>query len=146
MTTMTATEPEARPLTAADSGRVAPANRPPDGPRPRRAAKPLPIGIDVGTRAVRAIQVAGETGPGGRPRIVAALARPRQGTGPMSVGETAALVAALTAAGFVGRAAVLAAAPADTMVGPLELPPRASGAPLDQLARMELARNFRCAP
>jgi Tfp pilus assembly PilM family ATPase len=119
------------------------------GPRavgPRRAGPRLAIGIDVGSRHVRAVQVARAGTAGGRPRVVAAYARPRPAAGPVTAAEAAAVADALRVAGFLGARVAIAAAPGDTMIGPLELPPRSSGAPLDQLARMELARNFRCSP
>jgi Tfp pilus assembly PilM family ATPase len=111
-----------------------------------RSTDRLVAGVDVGARTIKAIQVAKPVAPGGRPRVVAAHARPRQSDGPLTAGEAAALADALAVAGFAGTRVAVAAGPADTLVGPLELPPRSSGAPLDQLARMELARNFRCPP
>lgn len=112
----------------------------------RRAAGRTAVGIDVGSRAVKAVQLERPTGPDGRPRVVAATVRPRVGDGPLRADEAAAVAEGLVASGFLGDRVVLAAPGDALMVGPLELPPRGTQAPLDQLARMEVARNFRCPP
>jgi len=103
----------------------------------------LPIGIDIGTHRVKAVQV--ERRPDGVTRIVAATSRPRA-AGAFTADEAAAVTEALRSASFQTRSAVVAAAPADALVSSLELPPRSSNAPLDQLARMEVARNTRMTP
>ena len=48
----------------------------------------------------------------------------------------------LSRQGFAGRRVVLAVPAAKVLSGVLELPPRASGAPLEQLARIELSRIY----
>ena len=103
-----------------------------------------PIGLDVGARCVKAVQLAhGCTGP----RIAAIACIDRQGSNPaLSGGEAAALRDVLARQGFRGRRVVLGCPPARLMSAVLELPPRSSGAPLDQIARMELARANECAP
>lgn len=51
------------------------------------------------------------------------------------------LVEAIRCGPFRGRSAVLAVGPEKLLTGILELPPRSSGAPVDQLAMSELARR-----
>jgi Tfp pilus assembly PilM family ATPase len=138
-----------------------PPARPPAGGSPlawlfgRRTARTA-VGLDVGSRAAKAVQL--ERTAAGGVRVAAAAEVPRAeaddaagaapaGEGrPVTPGEAAALAAALAAAGFRGRPAVLAAPSAVAMIGPLDLPPRGSGAPFDQIARLETARNFRRPP
>ncbi len=102
------------------------------------------IGLDVGARCIKAVQLApGRAGP----RIAAIACIDRQATGPaLSGSEAAALRDVLGRQGFRGRTVVLGCPPARLMSAVLELPPRSSGAPLDQIARMELARANECAP
>jgi len=101
-----------------------------------------PIGVDVGRRTVKAVQLR-RAGAGWR--LCAAAVVPRAAEAARLQGEeAAALRDALAGEGFVGRELVLAA-PADcVMTGIMELPPRESGAPVEQLARRELARLHRC--
>ncbi len=102
------------------------------------------IGIDAGSASIKAIQV--ELAASGTGKVVAALSRPRAASGPLSADEALGLAEALRGVGFVGEDCVLAASPADAVLGTIELPPRSSNAPLDQLARMEMARNAKLAP
>lgn len=102
------------------------------------------IGIDIGTHSVKSVQV--ERTADGLPRIVAATSRRRSAAGAVAADEMAAIADAHKSAGFTARTAVIAAPPADALIATLDLPPRSSNAPLDQLARMELARNARLAP
>jgi type IV pilus assembly protein PilM len=104
----------------------------------------MAFGVDVGSHFIKAIQV--ERTEEGGCKVVAATSRPRTSIGPITEAEASELAEGLRAAGFTGRTCVLVAPSADTLVGTLELPPRSSNAPLDQLARMEMARNFRCPP
>lgn len=102
------------------------------------------IGIDIGSRRVKAAQ--GRV-VGGVWRVEHALVLPRSRPGvPWDDGEARRLSAVLDRRGFVGRRVVVAAPHDLVLTGDLELPPRSSGAPLDQLARMELARTHRCEP
>lgn len=110
---------------------------------PAKAARQA-VGIDVGSSAIKAIQV--ELAAAGTCKVVAALSRPRSASGPMSPEEAQALADALRGSGFTGQDCVLAASPSDAVLGTIELPPRSSNAPLDQLARMEMARNAKLAP
>jgi Tfp pilus assembly PilM family ATPase len=130
----------------------------------RRGSSRTAIGIDAGSRSFKAVQL--QRMRGGEARVVAAAVRPRaveatshsnsSGAGnatssapvtpAVSSAEAIELANALGASGFSGNRLVLSA-PADAvLISQLELPPKSSQAPLDQLARMEVARNFRCAP
>ena len=104
----------------------------------RRSARG-PVGIDVGSRSIKAVQL-GRSSRGWCVQSVALLPRvaPHE---PISESEAARLCGALNRQGFGGRAAVLAAPDPGVMTDVLELPPRSSDAPLDQIARMEMART-----
>lgn len=116
---------------------------------PRRGRSP--IGLDLGARRVKAIQL--EHGPDG-PRIAAAAVAPRAGSGAGGSVVTAAEVAGLSdllyRTGFDGRHVVLAAPSARLLTGVMELPPRAADGrhqvPVEQIARMELARSHKIGP
>jgi len=102
-----------------------------------------PIGIDVTTRCIRAVQLTRRAGPW---RLHAAVAIPRETTStetawtPPTEAEHERLFGALQRQGFEGRNVMLAV-PADRMVtSVIELPPRSSGAPLSALAAAELGR------
>lgn len=133
----------------------------------RRGARRTAVGIDVGSRTFKAVQL--ERVRGGKARVVAAAIRPRTAEpcivpaassaaggsaanaivatcAPVNNSEVDALAQALGSAGFTGDRVVLAAPAEGLMVTPIELPPRSSQAPLEQLARMEVSRNFRCTP
>lgn len=103
-----------------------------------------PIGIDVGTRYVKAVQLSGGHGSW---RIEAAVSIPcREQNAPLDGAAIRRVCDVLDRQGFVGRDVVLAAPRDKVLSGVLELPPRSSGAPLEQLARMELARTYKCEP
>lgn len=113
---------------------------------PRRRS---PIGLDVGAKRVKAIQLeAGDAA--GTWRVVAAATTPRAGAGAtgalLTAGEAAAIADLLYRAGFEGRRAVMAAPSGSVVQSVLDLPPRASQAPVEQIARLELARAHRCDP
>jgi len=96
------------------------------------------IGVDIGTRSVKAIQLTRGL-RGWSIRAAARFPRP-QTDAPWSAAEAARIRAVLDRQGFGGSAVVLATPPDRLLSGVLELPPRRSGAPLAQIARMELAR------
>jgi Tfp pilus assembly PilM family ATPase len=110
-----------------------------------------PIGLDIGDRGIRAVQLEPS---GAGLRIVAAASAPR----PLSAAPGAAgsdeptaldlegLPQLLDRNGFVGNRVVLAAPSALLLQSVLELPPRSSNAPIEQLARLEMARVHRCGP
>jgi len=103
-----------------------------------------PIGIDLGRRYVKAAQLSRTRGGW---RIEAAATFPREASdGELNCEEARHLRDVLGRQGFVGRQAVLAVPKESLLTGILELPPRGSGAPVDQIARMELARIHRIRP
>ena len=120
------------------------------------------IGVDVGTRTVKAVQLGRDRWGTGGWRVTAAAEVPRddaaqpaadaQGKPParassaLSPAEVRRLVGTLERQNFCGAEVVLAA-PGEKMVSSmLELPPRSSQAPIEQIARMEVARAHRFAP
>ena len=103
-----------------------------------------PIGIDLDGRSIRAVQLSGS------PRgwcLQAAATLPRQRSNvPITPEEVAALVRMFPKHGFTGSEVVLAL-PADRLITSiLDMPPRSSGAPVNQIARSELARMHQCDP
>jgi len=97
-----------------------------------------PIGIDIGARYIKAAQLK-RSARGWT--ILAAANLPRQNPeAPIDVAEAGRLTAALGRQGFVGKNAIVAMPAEKLMTGMLDLPPAGSGAPIDQIARMELAR------
>lgn len=103
-----------------------------------------PIGLDVGSRFIKAVQfIRARSGP--RLLALACVQRssPDQAVSPS---EAAALREVLSRQGFRGRSVVLSGPPGRLLTSVMELPPRSSGAPLDQIARIELARASNCPP
>lgn len=114
------------------------------------SARRSAIGLDVGPRWIRAVQLHRRSGV----TSVAAAARlPRTAVADASghwslpgPDELAQLSQILWRQGFAGRAVVLAAPPDVLLSGAFEVPPRSSGAPIDTIARAELARMHRLEP
>ncbi len=102
-----------------------------------------PIGVDVGHTTVRAAQVRWR---GGRPTLIAGMSWPLRTPGAFTPDDVSVLAGAMDRAGFIGRDVVAAAPSRALLTTTMELPPRSSAAPLQQLARMELARIHRCEP
>jgi len=99
---------------------------------------PTPIGIDIGARFIKAAQLKRSSRGW---TVQAATCLPRQSPdAPIDAAEARRLTGTLDRQGFVGRTAVVAMPPEKVMTGMLDLPPAGSGAPMDQIARMELAR------
>jgi Tfp pilus assembly PilM family ATPase len=122
-----------------------------------------PVGIDVGSRTVKAVQLGRERFGDGRWRVTAAAEVPRDEAAPAPAGapqqppqpkpsyaltasEVGRLIGTLERQGFRGTDVVLAAPNERVYSSMLELPPRSSNAPLEQIARMEVARAHRFAP
>ncbi len=103
-----------------------------------------PIGLDVGSRCIKAVQFARARG-GLRISAIACVDRTGDGAA-LGADEARLLREVLARQGFRGRTVVLGGPPARLLSGVMELPPRGSGAPLDQIARIELARANDCAP
>ena len=115
-----------------------------------------PIGLDLGTREIIAVQSRAGA-------IIARCAIPRvdldrsggdepASTAPATDDRALSFVAAGTLAailhrrGFIGQRVVLSAPPGRRVVMPLQMPPRSSQAPLDEIARGQLAEAARCGP
>lgn len=119
------------------------------------------IGIDVGARAIKAVQFGRERFGSVAWRVVAAAEMPRDevagaavpgqvpaGQPPQSAhfltpAEVRRLVGTLDRKGFAGADIVLAMPNDKVFSSMLELPPRSSQAPIEQIARMEMARAHR---
>ena len=111
-----------------------------------------PIGVDVGARAVKAVQL--KPLPDNRWAVAAAASIPRSlaedatlagpqsaaVTPPLAESEVERLHDVLGRQGFRGSALVLAIPSSRLLSASLELPPRASNAPVDSIARGEFAR------
>ncbi len=113
--------------------------------------KRSPIGIDVGSRGIKAVQLQTLPGKGGsapaRWRIAAATYAPRRDPGkPLTADEVRGLCATLDRQHFLGRDAVIAAVPEKLLTSMLELPPRNGQVPVEQIARIEVARSHKLAP
>lgn len=101
-----------------------------------------PIGIDLDGRWLKAVQLSGSSKGW---RIAAAASVPRQRhDAAVSPEEVEALLRSLPKHGFVGRDVVVAMPADKVMSAILDLPPCSSGAPVDQIARSELARMHQC--
>ncbi len=102
-----------------------------------------PIGVDYDGRYLRLAQLA-PAGDGCRLQAAARIPRvaPGQDLGPRDVAH---LQDTLERLGFRGKRLVLAIPEDRLAVDVLELPPRTSSAPVDQIARSELARTHRYA-
>lgn len=103
-----------------------------------------PIGIDIGSRTIKAAQLrAHETGH----EITGLAMIPRQQAGAnVTCDDIVHLRHVLHRQGFVGRRLVLAVPDEQLLRGHLDLPSGVSGAPVAQMARMELARIHHVEP
>lgn len=107
------------------------------------------IGLDIGGRTIRAAQGRPE-GIGREALRTARIERPL----PADAGtwrepdatELGRLAAALARRGFEGECVRIAVPRSMLVMESLELPPRSSGAPIEKLARIELARAHRLSP
>ena len=105
-----------------------------------RASRP-PIGLDLGTRFIHAAQAdrAGKI-------IATATMRRLAHDEPHSAEDFDRLCGALYRRGFRGREVIVTAPKSIVQRSTIELPPKESGAPLDEIARGELARQTQQAP
>jgi type IV pilus assembly protein PilM len=101
-----------------------------------------PIGIDLGGRTIRAVQLSGRPGHW---RTEAVAEVPRRADSDLPT-EALRLAGVLGRQGFTGQSAVLAVPDAALLTAILDLPPRSSGAPVEQIALAELARAHRREP
>lgn len=107
-----------------------------------RRPRLTPIGLDIGTRRVKAVQA--RMVRGGISIAASACITRQTPDVPLLPVEAARIVGTLRRQGFVGARAVVGM-PSDLMLtGVLDMPPRSSGAPLDMIARQELARTSKC--
>lgn len=103
-----------------------------------------PIGLDIGARCVHAAQLRrSRSGPVSSAWTT--LPRPVPGAS-MTPEEARRIAGTLDRLGFAGRTVVLSIPEDRTIAASLELPPRSSSAPLEAIARQELARAARCEP
>ncbi|MBZ0171973.1 MAG: hypothetical protein K8E66_06300 [Phycisphaerales bacterium] len=100
-----------------------------------------PIGLDLGTRMIRAAQL----DRSGKPLATARLLRnhPGDAHGPE---DFMRLRGVLYRSGFRGRELIIAAPKSIIQRTSIDLPPRESGAPLEEIARSELARQTHLDP
>ncbi|MEX0653580.1 MAG: pilus assembly protein PilM [Phycisphaeraceae bacterium] len=106
-----------------------------------------PIGLDIGSRYIKAAQLSFARDGVGLPRLEAALVLERgEVDGPMTAEEAWRLRAVLDRRGFVGRELVVTVPGEALMTSILDLPPRESDAPLDAIAAAEMARAHRVEP
>jgi len=107
-------------------------------------SKRSPIGIDIGSRLIKALQL---HRVGGSWRVLATAVVPRtDDQAIIGLQELTNFVGVLERQGFVGRDVVLATPESMLLGGMLELPPRDSGAPFDQIAQIEFARMHKRQP
>ncbi len=102
------------------------------------------IGVDVGSRCVKAVQLR-RTVSGWRAEAAGILQRETHEPS-LTPSEAQQLVGMLKRQGFRGTDVALAAPVQMVLGGILELPSRASGAPVEQIARMEMARMHKRSP
>lgn len=107
-------------------------------------SRTTPIGLDIGTRCVKAVQLV-HARAGTRIAAAACLDRATPGA-PLTASEAKSIRAVLDRQGFVGSRVVACAPTASLLTSVMDLPPRSSGAPLEHIARVELARSHGCAP
>lgn len=104
-----------------------------------RRTRTSPIGIDIGTHSIKAVQLS-TSASGAVITSAAVLPRPPQ-AGAFSPEEAERLVSALWRQNFRGQKFVLGAPASQLYSTVMELPPRKSGAPLSEIARGEVARS-----
>lgn len=97
------------------------------------SSRSTPIGLDIGTRAIKAVQVDGSTT---RWAVIPRLTE----SDAIAPVDWQKLKRILHRRGFEGNAVVIAAPAGRLQTEMLQLPPRSSGAPVDKLAAAELSR------
>lgn len=102
------------------------------------------IGVDIGDRWMIASQLI--AGGQGRSALGASVRLPRTATGALTTAEAVLLGQTIAHAGFVGSRIALVAPDQALLPAVLELPPRTSKAPIERLARIEVARIHRREP
>jgi type IV pilus assembly protein PilM len=97
-----------------------------------------PIGIDLGSYAVKAVQLS-RTGGKWNLHAAASITLPVPNH-PFDAQTVSHVQDVLHRQGFAGQDVVIAAPASQLEIDVLEVPPRSSGAPIDQIVRSELAR------
>lgn len=110
-----------------------------------RPARRSHIGLHIDSSYFHAVQGVHDRAAPGSFHVLSA-ARIRRSGPEFSADQAQRLFSTLRRQGFTGRDVVTAVPQASLLTGVLDLPPRSSGAPLDQIARNELARAHRCEP
>lgn len=106
-----------------------------------------PIGLDIGSHCVKAVQLRRIDAARAKWTLAAATVLPRLEASPTpTFAEATRWIDVLDRQGFRGRRTVVGMPARRLIVSTLELPPRSSGAPIEQLARAEIARVNKCAP
>jgi Tfp pilus assembly PilM family ATPase len=150
--TLTLTPPhtpeELRERRAARPSADAPVSLP--SPALRGAGLRLPsgaglIGVDVTDRWLCVAQLVGR-GQGAPSQLLVGARFARRAEGNLTEDEARWIMGTIERAGFRGRRVVLGAPERALTCTPLELPPRSSKAPVEQIARMEVARIHRREP
>lgn len=105
------------------------------------------IGLDAGSKSISAVQLVSRASGGWEVAAAVRLPRglgPEGGAGgPLTAEESARVWEVLGRQGFTGRRVVMAAPETAVFSAALELPPRSSGAPVEELAKQELARSVK---
>ena len=102
------------------------------------------IGVDVGSRSIKVAQLVTSDG---KPQIAALSMLSRTTVGEQINSEDIlAMKRALKRQGFHGKDIVLAAPEVGLLRGVFDVPPQVSGAPIAQIARMELSRLHNVMP
>lgn len=105
-----------------------------------------PIGLEITPAEVRAVQL---SRAGSQTGAVCRACFPRQGepgAGTLTPEEAAWIAGVLARRGFVGARVSVTPPPGSCSAHIVDLPARDSGAPIEAIARAEIARNRRCAP
>ena len=103
-----------------------------------------PIGVDLGRQLLKAVQLSGSWG---RWNAIAVYCQQRPDpTKSVKVSELTEFCDELANQGFVGKQMVLAVPHEQQLTANLELPPRDTQAPLEQIAHHELARLHQIQP
>ncbi len=110
----------------------------------KRTASVGPIGLDVGSRHVHAVQVMRGADGAWTLRANASFPRTTEESGkPMSRAEAARIADVLFRRNFSGNQIMLAVPDDKLLTTNLELPPRSGEIPLDEIARAEFGRSLK---
>jgi Tfp pilus assembly PilM family ATPase len=105
-----------------------------------------PIGIDMGSRVIKAVQMISNRTTGQASAIASAAVLRKYLDDPFAPQDVQRLVQVMARRGFKGRDVILAAPSSRLESDIVELPARSSGAPVDELAAAEIARVTKLEP